>query len=138
MRLLGRFEVWPHYHQVEVRDVGEDVDCPQWESGDEPALAADRCLVLATRPDLDGTATVTVELWAGPIDTAQPGAVVFDGTLLTTGACLLVGSSITGELHEVPMPAGWHRVRVSADPPASPERLVVVGDDATVGQHHDR
>jgi hypothetical protein len=130
MRLLDRFQIWPHYHQVEVRDAGDDVECPQWDRGDEPAVSSDRCIVLATRPDLDGEAAaeVTLEVWAGPVDAEQPGAIVFDGKLLLTQACVVVGNSITGELHEVPMPAGRHRVRVHGDPPDSPERLLVVFD----------
>jgi hypothetical protein len=126
MHLLGRFQVWPHYHQIEVRDADAAGECPQWERGDEPAVSSDRCIVLATRPDLDGD--VTVEVWAGPVDREQPGAVVFDGKLLLTGPRMVVGNSITGELHELPMPAGRHRVRVHGNPPEGPERLLVVFD----------
>jgi hypothetical protein len=47
----SRFRVFPLYHQVEVLDA-VDVDCPQWETGEERVLASAQCIVLATRPDL--------------------------------------------------------------------------------------
>jgi hypothetical protein len=37
-----------------VRDAAGVEDCPQWESGEEPVLAGEQCIVLATRPDLEG------------------------------------------------------------------------------------
>jgi hypothetical protein len=141
MHLLGSFTVWPHYHQVEVRAADADVadDCPQWERGDEPVVASDRCIVLATRPDLDGqeATKVTIEVWAGPLDGEQPGGtLVFDGKLLITEAGVVVGSSITDALHHVSVPAGRHRVRVHAEPPVEPDRLVVVfdSDPAVMGR----
>jgi hypothetical protein len=126
MHLLGSFQVWPHYHQVEVRAADAAEECPQWERGDEPAVASDRCILLATRPDLDGD--VTVEVWAGPADTEQPGEVVFDGKLLTTDTGVVVGNSVTGALHHLPLAAGWYRVRIHGNPGDSPAQLVVVFD----------
>jgi hypothetical protein len=47
------------------------------------------------------------------------GDMVFDGEVLTTGQGVLVGSSLIGELQNVPLPIGWHLVSVYADPQQS-------------------
>jgi hypothetical protein len=39
MDVIGRFQLFLLYHQVEIRDAG-DVDCPQWDTGEERVLAS--------------------------------------------------------------------------------------------------
>jgi hypothetical protein len=125
MGLVGRFSVFPMYHQVEVRDAAT-VDCPQWESGEEPVLAASQCIVLATRLDLEGD--VQFEVWLGAIDGKPPGPLLFDGELLVTEHGALVGSSLTEELYPIALPIGWHPVRIYADRPTDPAHFTVVFD----------
>jgi hypothetical protein len=126
MGLVGRFSVFPLYHQLEVRDAAGVVDCPQWESGEEPVLAGTQCIVLATRSDLEGP--VEVEVWVGGIDTEPAGRLLYEGELLVTEHGAVVGSSLTEELHPIPLPIGWHPVRIYTDQPTEPARFVVVFD----------
>jgi hypothetical protein len=123
MGLVGRFSVFPMYHQLEVRDAAT-TDCPEWESGEEPVLAARQCIVLATRSDLEGP--VEVEVWVGATDGEPAGPLLYEGELLVTEQGAVVGSSLTEELHPVPLPIGWHPVRIWADRPTEPARFVVL------------
>jgi hypothetical protein len=114
--------VFPLYHQVEIRDAA-DVDYPQWETGEELVLASAQCIVLATGPDLEGE--VEIGVWVGADLVEEPvGGVVFDGSCSPRARGVLVGSSLIGELHSVPLPIGWHLVRVYADP-SNPTRFNV-------------
>jgi hypothetical protein len=126
MGLVGRFSVFPMYHQLEVRDAADGVDCPQWETGEEPVLAASQCIVLATRSDLEGD--VQVEVWVGASDQEPAGPLLYEGELLVTEEGAVVGNSLTEELHPVPLPVGWHPVRIYADRPTEPARFTVLFD----------
>jgi hypothetical protein len=114
---VGRFQVMPLYRQVEVRDAGDDVDRPLWETGEERVLASAQCIVLATRSDLEGKVEIEVCVGAD-LDDSTAGQLLFDGELLTTGQGILVGNSLT-ELHHVPLPIGWHPIRIYANRPAT-------------------
>jgi hypothetical protein len=131
MGLAGRFSVFPLYHQLEVRDAAAGVDCPQWETGEEPVLAASQCVVLATRSDLEGD--VEVEVWVGAVDQQPAGPLLFEGELLVTEQGAVVGSSLTEELHPIPLPVGWHPVRIWGDRPSEPARFTVVFDGSPAG-----
>jgi hypothetical protein len=131
MGLVGRFRVFPMYHQLEVRDAAGVEDCPQWETGEEPVLAASQCIVLATRSDLDGD--VEVEVWVGAIDQEPAGPLLYEGELLVTEQGAVVGSSLTEELHPIPLPIGWHPVRIYVDRPSEPARFTVVFDGSPAG-----
>jgi hypothetical protein len=130
MGLVGRFSVFPLYHQLEVRDAAS-LDCPQWESGEEPVLAGTQCIVLATRADLEGP--IEVEVWVGALDGEPAGPLLYDGELLVTEQGAVVGSSLTEELYPVAMPIGWHPVRIWADRPTEPARFTVVFDGEPTG-----
>jgi hypothetical protein len=123
MGLAGRFSVFPMYHQLEVRDAAS-VDCPQWETGEEPVLAASQCIVLATRSDLEGE--VQVEVWVGGLDGEPAGPLLFEGELLVTEQGAVVGSSLTEELYSIALPIGWHPLRIYADRPTDAARFTVV------------
>jgi hypothetical protein len=126
MAEVHRFRVCPLYQQVEVRDAGDDVDRPPWETGDERILVSAQCIVLATRSDLAGDVVIEVRLDADQADAAA-GELVFDGELLTTGQGIVVGSSLT-DLHPIRLPIGWHPVRIYADPPIDPARFTILFD----------
>jgi hypothetical protein len=126
MAVTRHFRVSPAYAQVEIRDAPDDVDRPLWETGEEPVLASAQCIVLATRSDLDGEGEIEVRVGAG-LDDSTAGQLLFDGELLTTGQGILVGNSLT-ELHHVPLPIGWHPIRIYAEPPSNPARFTVLLD----------
>lgn len=130
MGLVGRFSVFALYHQVQVRDAGGGT-CPEWETGEEQVLAGEQCIVLATRPDLEGD--VEVEVWVGAIDGEPAGPLLYQGELLVTEQGAVVGSSLTEELYPVPLPVGWHPVRIYADRPTDPARFTVVFDGEPSG-----
>jgi hypothetical protein len=114
--------VSPLYAQVEVRD-DADAERPRWESGEEPVLESPQYLVLATRPDLEGPVEIEVRVDAG--EHRPAGHLLFDGELLTTGQGALVGNSLT-ELHHIPLPIGWHPIRIYADHPTNPSRFTIM------------
>lgn len=129
MAPASSFRVIPLYRQVEVRDAAPDaadVDRPQWESGDEPVLASAQCIVLATRSDLHGP--VEIEVWVDASEQRPAGHLLFEGELLTTGEGAAVGNPLAGDLHRVPLPIGWHPVRIYGDQPRDPARFLVVFD----------
>ena len=125
------FQVFPLYHQVEIRDAADDVDRPLWETGEERVLASAQYIVLATRSDLDGEVEIEVRLDAGRDDRVG-GELLFDGELLTTGQGILVGNSLT-DLHHVGLPIGWHPIRIYAEPPSNPARFTVLLEVRPVG-----
>jgi hypothetical protein len=125
MRSVVRFQVFPLYHQMEIRDGTDDVDYPQWERGDEAVLTSAQCIVVATRSDLDGPVDVEVWLGAEPTD-RPPGHLLFDGELLTTGHGALIGNSLAGELRRFTLPIGWHSIRIYTDRPTNPGRFTVL------------
>jgi hypothetical protein len=84
---VDRFQVLPLHHQVGICDV-DAVDVPEWETGEEPLVAAEQCILVATRGDLD---PVELEVWTGPPATPPPGPMLFDGELCTTGKGVEVG-----------------------------------------------
>jgi hypothetical protein len=98
MHSVSQFQILPLYQQIEIRDASDDaadVDCPQWERGDEPILTSAQCILVATRSDLEGP--VDVEVWVGvDADDQPPGYLLFDGELLTTGHRALIGNSLAG------------------------------------------
>jgi hypothetical protein len=128
MQPTSTFQVVPLHQQVEIRDAA-GAEVPQWGSEAEAAIASDQCLLLATRSDLDGP--VEVDVWVGVGGPEAPaGQLVFDGELNITGDEVLIGNSLGGQLHRIPLPIGWHSVRVYADPPDAAARLSVVFDGA--------
>jgi hypothetical protein len=131
MSTVHRFRVLPLYHQVQISDAADDVDYPQWETGEERLLVSAQCIVLATRSDLEGAVEIEVHIQAEP-DEFAAGELVFEGELLTTGHGIVVGNSLT-DLHHIPLPIGWHPVRIHADPPIDPSQFTVLFDRRPAG-----
>jgi hypothetical protein len=126
MAEVRRFQVFPLYQQVEIRDATDDVDRPLWETGEERVLASAQCIVLATRSDLYGEVEIEVRLDAGSEDRPS-GELLFDGELMTTGQGIVVGNSLT-DLHHISVRIGWHPLRIYGDPPTDPSRFTVLVD----------
>jgi hypothetical protein len=126
MAEVRRFQVFPLYQQVEIRDAADDVDRPLWETGEERVLASAQCIVLAARSDLYGEVEIEVRLDAGSEDRPS-GDLLFDGELMTTGQGMVVGNSLT-DLHHISLRTGWHPLRIYGDPPTDPSRFTVLVD----------
>jgi hypothetical protein len=127
MRSVSQFQVFPLYRQMEIRDASNDaadVDCPQWERGDEPILTSAQCILVATRSELEGP--IDVEVWVGIDMEDQPhGYLLFDGELLTTGQGALIGNSLAGDMYRIALPIGWLPIRIYADRRTNPSRFTI-------------
>jgi hypothetical protein len=123
---VDRFQVLPLHHQVGICDL-DATDVPRWDSGEEPLVAGERCILVATRGNLD---PVELEVWLGTPTTPAPGPLLFDGQLCTTGQGVEVGDLVAGDGHQVQLPVGWHRLCIWADQPGNASRLRIVFDPA--------
>jgi hypothetical protein len=124
---VDRFQVLPLHHQVGICDV-DAVEVPRWDSGEEPLVAGQQCILVATRGDLD---PVDLEVWVGGSPaTAPPGPLLFAGELLTTGKGVEVGDLVAGGGHLVELAVGRHLLRIYADQPGNARRLRIVFDPA--------
>ena len=121
---IDRFQVLPLHHQVGICDV-DATDVPRWDTGEEPFVAGDQCILVATRGDLD---PVQLEVWVGTPATPPPGPLLFAGELLVTGNGVEVGDLVGGDGHQVKLPIGRHRLRIYADQPGNASRLRIVFD----------
>jgi hypothetical protein len=126
MGLVDCVQVWPLHHQVAIID-RDAADTPRWTTGEESLVAGEQAVLVATRHDLD---PVELEVWVGEPTTSPPGPVVFDGELWTTGNGVEVGGLVVGDVVQVELPAGWHRLRIYADQPGNASRLRIVFDPA--------
>jgi hypothetical protein len=124
MSPVQRFQVLPLHHQVGICDA-ETVEVPRWDTGEEPFVAGDHCILVATRGDLD---PVELEVWVGTPATPPPGPLLFAGELRTTGKGIEVGDLVAGDGHQIKLPVGWHRLRIYADQPGNARRLWIVFD----------
>jgi hypothetical protein len=123
---VDRFQVLPLHHQVGICDLDAAV-VPRWDSGGEPLVVGDHCILVATRGDLD---PVQLEVWLGTAATPPPGPLLYEGELLTTGTGVEVGDLVAGDGHQIKLPVGWHRLRIWADQPGDAGRLRIVFDPA--------
>jgi hypothetical protein len=130
MIVLGRFDVLPLQAQIDIRDPA-GAEYPQWETGEERAVATDQCVAVATRSDADGRVTVEVRL-GGPQEPMPDRAIAFDGEVLVTGEALVVGNLLAGEEHALPLARGWHRLIVTTHPTDGPAEDVVLTIDPDV------
>lgn len=121
--LLAEREIRPLYGQVVAQDA-ETTDIPDWESGDEQAVASEHAVLIATRPDHAGNVHVQVFRGEGGPDL---GSQVFDGELSVVSSRVLVGSALAGQVLEVEIGGpGYVPVKVFVQPAELPERVAVV------------
>lgn len=123
IELLGEREVRPLYGQVVAQDAGT-ADIPDWESGDEQAVASEHAVLVATRPDHEGNVHIQVLRGEGGPDL---GSQVFDGELSVVSGRIVVGSVLAGQTLEVETGRpGYVAVKVFVQPAELPERVAVV------------
>ena len=129
--VLAELNVSPLYGQVVVQDPGT-ADLPEWETGEERAIASEHAVYVATRADTDGD--VTIQVLEGS-DTGGLGDCVFDGDLSTTSPRLEVGNPIAGVLQSVKINgAGYIRLRVFVRPRESPAEVgILIEPRRTIG-----
>lgn len=113
-------EVLPLYAQVGVQDV-DTTDLPDWQTGNEQAVATAHAILVATRPDTEGK--VVIRVIRGPVESE---AIVFDGTLDLTSGVIEVGNSIAGTVERVALgDPGVRRVQIAVDPVEAPALITV-------------
>jgi hypothetical protein len=121
--LLAERDVLPLYGQVVVQDAGT-ADIPDWQTGDERAVASENAVLVATRPDHAGK--VHVQVLRGD-DEDNLGSQVFDGELSVVSGCMTVGSVLAGQVLQVAVPRpGYVPIRIFVCPAELPERVAVV------------
>jgi hypothetical protein len=86
------------YAQIAVLDSGT-TDLPDWDTGDERAVATSQALYISTRSDTSGPVNVQVISGNGEV---QPGAEqIFQGTLRIDSGRLEVGSPLAGTVERI-------------------------------------
>jgi hypothetical protein len=96
---------------------------PEWETGDEPAVATTTAILVATRDDLAGPVTVRVRT-----DTAalEGFTTIISPTLLLPDGVVAFGSFLSGEIERMPLPTtGALRATVSVDVPGEASSVLV-------------
>ena len=128
MSLAGRvvdvaLDVLPLYGQIEIGD-RDASDVPQWEIGEESAIANEEMVCVATRPDVEGVVHLSV-ISEGTRD--PEGDEIFAGELLLPTGVLAVGNSVAAQVREIDLsPVKTLLVRVFTAPRESPSRVTVV------------
>ncbi|MFJ6200197.1 hypothetical protein [Micromonospora sp. NPDC092111] len=116
-------DVLPLYGQIEIGD-RDAVEVPQWETGDEPAIANEGMICVATRSDADGKVRVIVLSVGGR---SPEGSEVFAGELSLPSGVLVVGNSIAAQTEEIDLsPARSVVIRVFVEPRDLPSQVTVV------------
>jgi len=112
-RVLATMTALPLYGQVVIQDVGTS-DLPEWETGEERAVATEHAIVVATRSDADGDVTITV---LEGEDGDSLGELVFDGDLSLTSSMLEVGNPVAATVARVELGrVGYLRMRIYVEP----------------------
>ena len=113
--------VLPYYAQIEFGDPEAEA-YPQWETGEELAVAADDLVAVGTQPRLDRS--VGIEVWTGKV---QPlPALLWEGHVGLAGDEAVVGSRVGNALHRIRIGRGRHRLRVWGDVAPRPSRIAFV------------
>jgi hypothetical protein len=117
------FSVAPSYAQVEIRD-RDNVDVPEWETGEEPVVHNADMISVATRPDSDGD--VLIRVVSGSASVVE-GNEIFAGELSVPSGVLVVGNTLSEDLREINVtPAKSVSVLVITDPPLQPQSVTFV------------
>jgi len=110
MGLLRRVRVTAFNGQVELSDP-KATDYPQWQTGDEPAVALPHSIAVATQSDSGGD--VAVEVWTNQVEVEgvelRP---VYQGEFLLSDDHAVVGNTVGHEFHSIPLSPGRHHVKV--------------------------
>jgi hypothetical protein len=123
-----QLRVTPLNAQVTIFSPGAP-EFPEWETGDEPAVATTTAILIATRDDLAGEVTLRVRIDAAPVDGF---AEVLTATLLLSDGVVAFGSFLSGEIERMPLPtAGAHLATVSVDVPGEASSVLVTLTPAT-------
>jgi hypothetical protein len=120
-RRLARKRVTPAYGQVELGDPYSP-DYPQWEHGNEPAVANDRVVAIATKPEHEGD--VEMELWEGELEAPKGLVEIFRGELDFSDDLAQIGTLAGDDVETVPISPGTHRVVAYVDEAGYAERIV--------------
>lgn len=121
--LVAERDVRPLYGQVTVQDA-DTPDIPDWETGDEQAVAGEHAVLVATRPDDAGN--VHVQVLRGE-EGNDLGSKVFDGELSVVSGRILVGSVLAGQVLDIAIDgAGYVPIKIFVMPADLPERVTVV------------
>jgi hypothetical protein len=122
---LLELEVLPLYAQVGVQDA-DTTDLPDWQTGNERAVATTHAILVATRPDTEGK--VVIRVIPG---SADAGTIVFDGALDVTSGLIEVGNAIAGTVERVVLRnPGVHRVQIAVDAIEAPAVITVAIEGA--------
>jgi hypothetical protein len=117
-----QLRVTPLNAQVAIFSPGAP-EFPEWETGDEPAVATATAILIATRDDREGEVTVRVRTGAAPVDGFTE---VLTATLLLADGVVAFGSFLSGQIERMPLPtAGTHLATVSVDVPGEASRVLV-------------
>jgi hypothetical protein len=97
MGLLARVEVTPYYGQVYISDPHTH-DYPQFETGNEIAVATPDRIAVMTQGDQSGK--VSVEVWSRRMDVEGVDLLpVFEGDLLLTKDRAIIGNTVGSEFY---------------------------------------
>lgn len=113
MTLLRRESVLPLYRQVQFGDAVSG-DYPDWETGEEKAVFTDQQIAVATQDDRAGD--VQVEVWIEPVGKELEGSQILETEIQIIEGRARFGNGLAGQLFDVSVRPGWHRVRVLVAP----------------------
>jgi hypothetical protein len=133
--LAGAMVVPPQYRQVALWSVGE-YDYPEMRPG-VAVVASDSAVVAATGADWGdaGPQNVTVSVWLGTTPTSDPTMHQrFVGVIQVGSAGIRVGNLMSGNVFDIDVPEGIHRVEVWANTSIGGPSLV----DFRFPEIHDR
>ena len=115
----------PLYAQVQFGD-SLAADYPQWETGEEGVVFTTQVIAVATRRDQDGD--VRVEVWTEPVEVAGT-QIILDTEVQIIEGIARFGNELAGQLFDLPLRPGWHRIRVlTSEPRPSVVRFVLDSD----------
>jgi len=98
-------------------------EIPEWETGDEAAVATTTAILVATRDDLVGEVAVRVRTGTAPVDDFSE---ILTTTLHLADGVVAFGSFLSGQVDRMPLPtAGTHLATVSVDVPGEASRVLV-------------
>lgn len=126
-RLIGEVAATPAFAQIEIRDGSAD-RYPQWNTGDELAVALSDAVVVATAPDTDGD--VQIRIWEGRPTEGAASQAIFTGAIDVSSGTLIVGNLVANLAFPFQVGVGIHRLEVWADEPGYAHRVDVYLDEA--------